>query len=74
MTAEHQKIAAAFNWTIKYLLALPVGTTVQVCDVPVRDKKLLVEMVKAYIDCYHDAEFNEDYTVIKKLSKWNTNK
>jgi hypothetical protein len=51
-------------------LALPVGTTVQVCDVPVRDKSLLVEMVKAYIDCYHDAEFNEDYTVIKKLSKW----
>jgi hypothetical protein len=70
MTAEHQKIAAAFNWTIKYLLALPVGTTVQVCDVPVRDKSLLVEMVKAYIDCYHDAEFNHDYTIIRKLSRF----
>lgn len=67
---EHKKIALSFNWTIKYLLAMPVGTTVQVCDVPVRDKELLLEMVKSYIDCYHDVEFNDDYTVIRKLSKW----
>jgi hypothetical protein len=74
MELDHAKISKAFNWTIKYMLALQRGSTVNVNDVPVRDKSLLVEMVKAYIDCYHDAEFNEDYTVIKKLSKWNTNK
>ena len=60
----------AFKWTVKYLKAMPRGTQIKVADVPVNDKKLLIEMVKEYIDFYHDAEFNENYTKIRKLSKW----
>jgi hypothetical protein len=60
----------AFRWTCNYLKAMPRGTQIKVADVPVNDKKLLIDMVKEYIDFYHDAEFNENYTKIRKLSKW----
>jgi len=68
---EHGKVSKAFDWVIKYLIAMPEGTHIKVKDVPVNDKKLLVELVKAYIDCYNDVEFNANYTTIYKIGTIN---
>jgi hypothetical protein len=67
---DRLKKILAYQWTVNYIQKMPRGTQIKVADVPVNDKKLLIEMVKEYIDFYHDAEFNENYTKIRKLSKW----
>lgn len=52
-----------------YFDKMQPGDTVTVSKA--KDPPGLVEAAKEYIDeCNPDLEFNNDYTIIKKLNKW----
>ena len=58
-----QQLQAVFNKIAK----MQYRETLHVKDVAPNIPDVWIHCAKMYIDCFKDAEFNSDYTVLKKL-------
>lgn len=55
------------NWTTAFIENMKAGSVIAIAEVRVKDKDLLIECIKQYIDWYGGVEFNSDYTKIRRI-------
>jgi hypothetical protein len=68
MSEDPRRITDAFDWVVAYINKMEPGEWVPLDEMGAKDQELLIECIKQHIDWYHNAEFSNDYTKIKKLN------
>jgi len=48
---------------------LKPGEILELNKIPEERRSIFIDCCKQYIDCYNTAEFNENYTKLKKIEK-----